>query len=55
MAQSKIIVGLEIGTSKTCMVVGEVRPDATATILGIGEVPSAGVRKGEITDQSMAR
>ncbi len=55
MAQSKIIVGLEIGTSKTCMVVGEVRPDATATIIGIGEVPSVGVRKGEIFDQSMAR
>ncbi len=55
MAQSKIVVGLEIGTSKTCMVVGEVRPDATATIIGIGEVPSAGVRKGEIHDPSMAR
>lgn len=55
MAQSKILVGLEIGTSKTCMVVGEIRPDATATIIGIGEVPSAGVRKGEITNQSMAR
>lgn len=55
MAQSKILVGLEIGTSKTCMVVGEIRPDATATIIGIGEVPSAGVRKGEIIDQSMAR
>lgn len=55
MAQSKILVGLEIGTSKTCMVVGEIRPDATATIIGIGEVPSAGVRKGEIVDQSMAR
>lgn len=55
MAQSKILVGLEIGTSKTCMVVGEIRPDASATIIGVGEVPSAGVRKGEIADQSMAR
>ncbi len=55
MAQSKILVGLEIGTSKTCMVVGEIRPDATATIIGVGEVPSAGVQKGEIVDQSMAR
>ena len=55
MAQSKILVGLEIGTTKTCMVVGEIRPDATATIIGIGEVKSAGVRKGEITDPSMAR
>ena len=55
MAQSKILVGLEIGTTKTCMVVGEIRPDASATIIGVGEVPSAGVRKGEIVDQSMAR
>ncbi len=55
MAQSKILVGLEIGTTKTCMVVGEVRPDATAAIIGIGEVPSAGVRKGEISEPSMAR
>lgn len=55
MAQSKILVGLEIGTSKTCMVVGEIRPDASATIIGMGEVRSAGVRKGEIVDQTMAR
>ncbi len=55
MAKTKILVGLEIGTSKTCMVVGEVRPDASASILGIGEVPSAGIRVGEITDPSMAR
>lgn len=55
MAQSKIVVGLEIGTSKTCMVVSEVHPDASATIIGLGEVATAGVRKGEIINQSMAR
>ena len=55
MAKSKILVGLEIGSTKTCMVVGEIRPDATATIIGAGEVLSAGVRKGEIADQNMAR
>ena len=55
MPKSKILAGLEIGTSKTCMIVGEIRPDATATIIGCGEVPSAGVRKGEIVDQNMAR
>ncbi|MBR2145648.1 MAG: cell division protein FtsA [Akkermansia sp.] len=55
MAQSKILVGLEIGTTKTCMVVGEIRPDATATIIGIGEVKSVGVRKGEVAELSMAR
>lgn len=54
MAQTKIHVGLEIGTSKTCMVVGEVKPDATVTIIGVGEVKSAGVTKGEIADPSRA-
>ncbi len=55
MPQSKIHVGLEIGTTKTCMVVGEIHPDATATILGIGSVRSVGVKKGEIHDLSLAR
>ena len=40
MAKTKIHVGLEIGTSKTCMVVGEVKPDATVTIIGVGEEKS---------------
>ena len=55
MAQTKIIVGLEMGSTKTCMVVGEVRPDSTAAIIGVGEVPSAGIRMGEISNMSMAR
>ena len=44
-----------MGTTKTCMVVGEIHPDSTAAIIGVGEVPSAGIRKGEIADMSMAR
>ncbi|HEX5790805.1 MAG TPA: cell division protein FtsA [Luteolibacter sp.] len=56
MAQrTKIHVGLEIGTSKTCMVVGEVKPDSAVKILGIGQTKSAGVRKGEIFDYPQAR
>ncbi len=50
MASSKIYVGLEIGTSKVCIVVGEVRSDGAIKILGVGQHPSAGVRKGEIVD-----
>lgn len=53
--RSKIHVGLEIGTSKTCMVVGEVKADSAVKILGIGETKSAGVRRGEIIDFSLAR
>src|SRR4026208_890375 len=50
MANNNLMVGLEIGTSKICVVVGESRPDGTLKILGVGQAPSRGVRKGEIVD-----
>jgi cell division protein FtsA len=50
MASGDLIVGLEIGTSKICVVVGETRPDGTLKILGVGQAPSRGIRKGEIVD-----
>ena len=50
MASNDLMVGLEIGTSKICVVVGEGRPDGTIKILGVGQAPSRGVRKGEIVD-----
>ena len=53
--RTKIHVGLEIGTSKTCIVVGEVKADSAVKILGIGVTKTAGVRKGEIYDFSQAR
>lgn len=55
MARTKIHVGLEIGSTKTCMVVGEVKHDGSVKILGVGETRTAGVRKGEITDYPQAR
>src|SRR5690349_2301496 len=51
---SSIIVGLEIGTSKVCAVVGELSADNALNIVGLGQSRSRGVRKGEITDPSMA-
>ena len=50
MASNDLMVGLEIGTSKICVVVGEGRTDGTLKILGVGQAPSRGVRKGEIVD-----
>src|SRR5947207_1120445 len=55
MASNDLMVGLEIGTSKICVVVGEGRPDGTIKILGVGQAPSRGVRKGEIVDFETAR
>jgi cell division protein FtsA len=50
MAKSTIYAGLEIGTSKICVVIGEAKRDGTIKILGVGTAPSRGVRKGEIVD-----
>ena len=48
MSKDNIAVGLEIGTSKVCVAVAEVRPDGSLKVLGVGQSPSLGVRKGEI-------
>ena len=49
---ASVIVGLEIGTSKVCAVVGEVSTTGTLNIVGLGQSRSRGVRKGEIADAS---
>jgi len=50
MARSHLHVGLEIGTTKVAAVIAETRSDGLLRIIGSGEVPSRGVRKGEIVD-----
>ena len=54
MSDSRIIVGLEIGTSKVCVAVGEVSENQVVNIIGLGQSKSRGVRKGEIVDASLA-
>jgi len=51
---SSIIVGLEIGTSKICAVVGEINAAGNLNIIGVGQARSRGVRKGEIADAAAA-
>src|SRR3989440_6652562 len=49
MSQKKgnIIVGLDIGTTKICCIVGEVTPDGI-DVIGVGTHPSRGLRKGVV-------
>lgn len=54
MARSDILVGVEVGTSKVCCVVGESGREGSLRILGVGVAPSRGVRKGEIVDLAIA-
>ena len=54
LAKDRIIVGLEVGTSKVCAIVGEVSDDGNILIIGVGQVASEGVRKGEIVNMEAA-
>jgi cell division protein FtsA len=56
----KLIVGLDIGTSKVVAIVGEIGLDGSIEIVGIGSNPSKGMKKGvvvniESTVQSIQR
>ena len=56
----KLIVGLDIGTSKVLAIVGELLPTGEIEIIGVGHHPSRGLKKGvvvniESTVQSIQR
>ncbi len=58
--EKKLIVGLDIGTSKVVAIVGEIGSSGTTDIIGIGSHPSNGLKKGvvvniESTVQSIQR
>ena len=58
--ERNLLVGLDIGTSKVVAIVGEVTPEGTLEIIGIGSHPSRGLKKGvvvniESTVQSIQR
>lgn len=50
---ANIIFGLDIGTTKICAIVGEVR-DGQLQIIGMGITPSRGMRKGMVIDVAEA-
>lgn len=53
MAQSsgnKMIVGLDIGTSKVVAIVGELSPEGELSIVGIGSHRSSGLKKGVVVN-----
>ena len=50
-AQDKrMIVGLDIGTSKVVAIVGEITPDGGIEVVGIGSHPSKGMKKGVVVN-----
>lgn len=49
MRDDDLLVGLDIGTTKICVVVGKV-VDGKVSIIGIGSHPSTGLRKGVVVN-----
>jgi len=49
MKDSHVVVGVDIGTSKVATIVAQVL-DERLNILGVSEIPSKGIRKGQIVD-----
>ena len=51
-----IFVGLDIGTSKITALVGHLDPENRVRVIGLGLVPSAGMRKGGVVSlEALAR
>ncbi|MBO6517140.1 MAG: cell division protein FtsA [Bacteroidia bacterium] len=51
MAEHKIIVGLDIGTTKICTIVGRLNEYGKVDILGLGQVPTnGGVTRGVVSN-----
>lgn len=50
MVKRNFIVGIDVGTTGVRVGLGEPRPDGTVSIIGLGQSPSDGVRKGVIID-----
>ncbi|MGA8146484.1 MAG: cell division protein FtsA [Gallionellaceae bacterium] len=45
-----LIVGLDIGTSKIVTIVGEIRPEGTLEVIGVGMHDSSGMKKGMVVN-----
>ena len=52
-AERKLVVGLDIGTSKISVAVGEITPDNQLSIIGVGNQPARGMDKGGVIDLNL--
>jgi len=48
-----LVVGLDIGTSKISVAVGEITPDKKLSIVGVGNQPARGMDKGGVNDLNL--
>lgn len=54
MSRGRTIVGIDIGTTKIAALIAEDHPDGGLRILGVGVVPSEGLRRGMVVNLEQA-
>jgi cell division protein FtsA len=50
----EIVVGIDVGTTKVCTLVGRVEGEKAVRIIGVGIEPSEGIKRGVIVDLAQA-
>ena len=50
MARERIVVGIDVGTTKVCTLIAAVSPEDQLEIIGAGVTPSRGMRRGVVVD-----
>ena len=53
VTERNLVVGLDIGTSKISVAVGEITPDNQLSIVGVGNQPARGMDKGGVNDLNL--
>lgn len=46
--QSQVVVGVDVGTTKTCALIAEISDADQLEVIGVGVVPSRGIKKGVV-------
>ena len=54
LAKDAIVAGIDIGSNKVCVLVGEVQREDSIHVLGVGVVPSKGIRRGVVVNIEQA-
>src|ERR1041384_7395685 len=49
-SDKKLVVGLDIGTSKIAAIVAEIKPEGGFEIIGMGNCPARGLKKGVVVN-----
>src|SRR5881227_1848316 len=50
MAEQTVLVAIDIGTTKVCVLIGEMAARGGIDVIGIGQAASDGLRKGVVID-----